>query len=261
MRSFEINLFPKPETRGDEYWQFDDVLHSFLNALRRDNNIGREWQILELENYVQVRAVSPETASLNERYWNIYAREYYEKLMALSQKTAEFYCIPERQEKHSICLCESSPSYVLFTTFLNVQFPVKCLGCNEAVPLYRLPYLRNEKEHYTLSKWQQSYEALDLLFMYSGTGERYSYQQLHNPRSNFNKETRQLAKELEEKTGKPVYIFLLHHYEDFGDKCPLCKRGWRVEEAQDLFAFRCDHCRLLSQEAPDSATPLSKLHP
>ncbi|HEY0075563.1 MAG TPA: DUF2310 family Zn-ribbon-containing protein, partial [Abditibacteriaceae bacterium] len=197
MRSFEFDFFPRPETRGDEWGQFDDILETFLNSLSKNGNIVGQWQILELHECVQVRVLAPEDSALDEQHWNTYAREDYARILALSERPAEFRCIAEKmgkREEHPCCTCESPSAYMLFTTFLALEMPVDCFDCRRAVPLYRLPHLFNEGGHYALTGWQSTYAALDWLFMGSGVGERYAYQQLNGPRSTFNKESRQLAK-------------------------------------------------------------------
>jgi predicted nucleic acid-binding Zn ribbon protein len=261
MSAFDLDFFPRPETRGDEMGQFDWLLDVFLCCLRGNGNIIGDWFPLNLRDRVQVRVMTPERCSLEERFFSIYAADDFTKLRALCCQAPHFRLIEEVGDEESCCTCENPSSYVLFTTYLDRSLPVDCGDCGYPVPLYRLPYLGDEKEHFRLRSWQSQYAALDALYMASFVGERLAYHQLHNPRSAFNRWTRQVAKELEGKSHKPVFVFILHAYQDFGDECPLCKRHWRLAEKRGIFAFKCEHCHLLSSEASSEAQPLTELHP
>lgn len=261
MRSFEIDFFPKSETRGEEFEQFDDLVNWFLASLSHNGNIVGEWQILELEECVQARVLTPTRVSLNVEFFSVHARETLSKVLATSQRPPDFRCVKEKSDEETCCTCHEPGSYILFTTYLDIGMPVDCGDCRRAVPLYLLPHLENEKSHQGLLYWHETYAALDTLFMHSYIGERFSYRHLAGPRSKLTRWTQKLAAQLEDKTEKPVYSYLMHSYQELGDDCPVCKRGWRLAEPQGFFDFKCEHCRLVSSESSAEATPLSELHP
>lgn len=262
MFAFEIDFFPNPDKRGDEYGQFDDVLTSFLIDLSKNGNIAFEWHLLEFPTHLQARVLTPHQDALKTENWSVYAHENAAKLEALSHRTPEFRFVTEAIRESEYCECAEPSCFVLFTTFLEEDSPVECGDCRRKRALYKLPFLKDEKEHYGLGSWAETYRALDWLYMASGTGERFGYRQLSGERSSFTRQSREIARELERKTGKPFYVFLLHGYEKWGDDCPLCGRNWRLDEAWNrLYSFKCEHSRLVSCEAGLEATPLSKLHP
>lgn len=142
---------------------------------------------------------------------------------------------------------------------------MRCGDCDLDVPLYRLPLCEPPNGSQDASRfvnWQSDYVALDLLWLHSRVGERYATRQLERPKSDFMKQTRELAADLEKASNVPTYSFLKHYYQKWGKHCPLCGRKWVWKDApQELFAFKCGHCRLISSEASMDRKPLSELHP
>ncbi|PQV63465.1 putative nucleic acid-binding protein, contains Zn-ribbon domain [Abditibacterium utsteinense] len=262
MRAVEMDFFPREETRGDEYGQFDGELESFISALQTHGNMLNGEAILELADCVQVRGVIAADDALSQTNWSIYTLESWEKLKQISVQEPQLRLIEEIDNDDAVCCCATFNSLVLFTTYIAISSPVDCLNCGLPVPLYRLPYLKEEKEHWTLREWEKQYQTFDRLYMNSCWGERMAYHQLSNPRSGFINHSRKVARELEEKVGKPVYVFLLHAYQQWSDTCPRCKRPWIWHDTpKSLFHFKCDHCRLISQEATSEAKSLSEFHP
>lgn len=263
MRAVEMDFFPREETRGEEYEQFDAQLDDFIGALQRDGNLLRDSDVtLELADRVQVRAIAAADDALRPTNWNFYALKNWEKLSQMSNQEPQLRLVEETDDGDAACACVASGALVLYSTYSNRVSPIDCLDCALPVPLYRLPHLKEEQEHWTLSSWGQSYQTLDQLYMDSWWGERMAYHQLSNPRAGFIKHSCEIARELEEKVGKPVYVFRLHAYKEWDETCPLCKREWVWHNTpRSLFHFKCDGCRLISQEAGSEAQPLSELHP
>lgn len=264
MRAIEINLFPSQEARGDDTDQFEETLECFLGALRSNNNLCGDWAALELEGKVQVRSMTPAPDALKRDTWTIYARGWHDKLNAMSHSPLQMCLVPEEKEGEHFCDCPTPSGLILFSTYPPFSMPIRCLDCDCMVPLYRLPFLNDEEEHWTLRQWNRESITLDELYMISQWGERMAYHQLSNPRSGFIKHSRQVAALLEAKTQTPVYVFLLNVHEPYGKGCPRCKRPWLwPDSGKSLHTFKCDHCRLISQEPVDVSDPnyLSKMHP
>ncbi len=157
---------------------------------------------------------------------------------------------------------EPTPSaYILFTTFADTCSPVRCLEHLSPVPLYQLS-ATNEADYEPIIRWQLQYQALDEIQMQQErvlqkTAEN-SLQQLN---SRLNRQGRQLAHKLEQQTGKPVYYALYSGSSKSCDTepykvCPGCGQQWRLAEPlHQLFDFKCDHCRLLSNIAWECQNP------
>ncbi len=262
MISFDLDFFPHQDARGDEYGSFDYWLDAFSSALYSNGNIFDAWNELELEDRVRVRATGPEEPALLQQNWSRYAKDSFRKATDFCHRGAIFQVIFEDVEDLSICACSQPELYILRTSSSDRGLPVDCGCCGSAVPLYRLSHIKGEEDHYRLLGWQKTSSALDRLWMESGVGERFAYRQLARPRSDFFNLTRELAADLEAASKVSTYSFLLHYHKKWGKRCPLCSRKWRWEDSPDeLFAFKCDHCRLVSSEASDEKTPLRELHP
>lgn len=263
MRAVEMDFFPRAQTRGDESGQFDDTLLWFIGILQKDGHLlDNSDVVLELSDRVQVRAIAAADDALDQANWNVYALKCWADLKAMSIQKPQLRLIQENDDGDAACSCDASSSLMLFTTHLATTSPIDCMDCKRPIPLYRLPHLNQEDEHWTLRQWENQYKTLDQLYMNSWWGERMAYHQLSNPRSGFINDSRKVARELEKKVKKPVYVFLLHVYQQWGETCPRCNRDWIWNNTPSpLFHFKCDYCRLVSQEATSEATPLSELHP
>jgi predicted nucleic acid-binding Zn ribbon protein len=160
-------------------------------------------------------------------------------------------------ESHPPCTCRQRGSLILFTTFLDDESPVRCGACFGPIPLYRLPGTTETGNHQQLLWWQDTYQALDWLFIGTGAGERFAHGQLARHDSELSKEGRALARKLEKQTRLPVYYYLSKHVgrSDRAErrrKCPSCGKPWlRPEPLHRIFDFACRRCRLMSNVAFD----------
>jgi predicted nucleic acid-binding Zn ribbon protein len=156
----------------------------------------------------------------------------------------------EDPESRGACTCESPSGYYLFTGWLHSQTPpVRCIDCNDAVPLYRLTSASRD-DHYDVLSWSGAYEAIDRLWFESGFAEKLAQHQLTQHNSALSTEGRELAARYERETGSPFYLFLrsLEQVEpEVERRCPACDGNWRVEDPLARIALRCDPCRLVSE--------------
>lgn len=269
MFSFELDFFPRAEDRGAEWHEFDGALESLLADLWRDSNIVFDWHILELEGRVQARVLAPEEAALDRANFSPVALASLARVEAMSRRPPQFHVVPEVKREEEWCACAEPSCYILFAALRgsDALSPLECGDCGRPIPLYRVPFVDNtgmevKEAHWTLQAWAQTYRAFDWLFLHSGTGERFAYQQLSSPWSGLVREGRRIALQLEQKMGKPFYVFLQQWHERWGDDCPLCGRRWRLEESWSTrYAFKCEHSRLVAEESYTDPTPLRELHP
>lgn len=101
-------------------------------------------------------------------------------------------------------------------------------------------------------KWQENWQACDQLQMNGSALEQHALQQISAIDSTLTKHGRYLAQDIEHHTGIPTYYYL---YRVGGEsltteqqrRCPNCQQEWKLTEPLfDLFYFKCDHCRLIS---------------
>ncbi len=266
MISFDLNFFPRDDARGHEYEQFDERLESFLGSLWRHGNIVGDYPTLELWDRVQARVQCLAPDALDEANLNGYAREELERLRVVTTREPNFAMVEEKQVELSWCRCQSPSFRLLYSHWDRLVSPVLCGDCWCNVPLYRLPLFDESpsKEHGTLTSWLDTRESFEWLWLGSGEGEREAYRQIARPRSPFMKRTREIAAQLEAKTGVPTFAFLKHYYKKWDKHYPLCGREWKgtwLWKGPNELRFRCDHCRLMSEKPLHYRLPLSKLHP
>ncbi len=261
MISFDLDFFPRADAREDICDSFDYWMEAFLNALRSNGNIFNDWNDLELEDRVCVRVVSLEERALLPENWSCYAQDYWNKTKSFCRKSAIFRAVAETVVYDFVCDCFNPTSHILRSSMFGIETPVVCGCCEKAIPLYTLPHVNQEEDHYKILGWQTTAFSFDRLWYQGGAGERFATRQLEYPQSDFMKQTRQLAAALEKESEVPTYSFLKHYYQKWGKHCPLCGRKWRWKETtSELFAFKCNHCRLISEKSAEK-TLLSKLHP
>ena len=128
------------------------------------------------------------------------------------------------------------------------------------MPVYRLPRIESADSRRALLRWQDAYRKLDALWIGSGVAEQYAYKQLSDVRSPLSREGREIAKQLEARTGVRVYYYLMKHYgvsddRDRQRRCPSCKGRWLLAEPlHGMLDFQCEQCRLMSNIAFDVRT-------
>lgn len=156
--------------------------------------------------------------------------------------------------------CPHADAYILYSRFNDTCSAVRCAEHLAPVPLYRLH--TKQQDHEALIRWQLQYQALDEIQMQQSrvlrkSAER-SLQQLH---SNLNRQGRKLARQLERSQNKPVYYALYsgssaNCSKEASKTCPGCGAPWHLAEPwHDIFDFRCEPCRLVSNIAWDCQSP------
>ncbi len=210
-----------------------------------------DWATSDSGPSIDAYVAIPERDSLGPIHDNRYAKEALDELKAAGHGLPAVTVLGSDPTMDPVCSCESPSALVLFTHYLSTLPPVRCLDCFRPVPLYRLPYPHDE-EHLGILHWAADYRACDTLQMHCTTGERFGEVQLYRHDSSLNREGRDLAKQLEALTGKPVYYWLFKargrsREAELARKCPSCGGRWRLKEPLfKLFDFRCKRCRLLS---------------
>ena len=145
---------------------------------------------------------------------------------------------------------------MLYAEYDMISSPVYCLDCGNEIPLFRLPHLFDDKEHYSILTWQETYNAVEELWVNS-LSDRFTRRQLCDPNSELNKQGVEICKELEKKLQAPVYLFCRcasNTY--FGSKrkrpplsvCPKCGGELKPFVNQDLAEKACETCRLAFEE-------------
>ena len=154
----------------------------------------------------------------------------------------------------NLLIKEEWKSYILYTTYVSLESPIRCGDCFGGIPLYRLPATRDD-EYGDIITWESDYKACDTLQMNCSTGERFGLSQLSKHDSSLAIRGREICNRITVTTGIPTYYYLLKSSgkglkAEQARKCPSCKGEWLLQEPlHGLFNFQCDGCRLLSNIA------------
>ncbi|HMF87674.1 MAG TPA: DUF2310 family Zn-ribbon-containing protein [Gemmatimonadaceae bacterium] len=236
-----------------------DKVWSYLAALLHNGQIvGDHIPIAKVRAGYLVTASLPEPAALADRFANAWVRKRLRDLKSVGVARPKVTRLGTDPDGASPCTCTRRPFLLLFTTFMTVSSPVRCGRCFRPIALYRMPVTYEEgKNHQDMLQWQDTYKAIDWLFIGSGAGEKWAHDQLSRVDSALSVDGRELARELEKKARVPVYYYLNKYFgrSDRAErkrKCPSCGRAWLREEPLHLiFDFQCRRCRLLSNVAFD----------
>lgn len=236
-----------------------DIANTYLAALRMNGQIcGREWPLYLENNRCVVIVLAPEHNSLDEQLNNRYVRKY----LAEAERNGisiTSYPLAEDIDGAESCDCSDSSGYILYTTFLSLESPIRCLDCFGSVPLYKFPTMPSG-EYYEIICWQSNYQYCDSLQMNCAVLEKSATNQLANIQSNLSKDGKQHCNTLSALTNKPFYYYLYRaHGRSLSSEkkrhCPSCGEQWYMEKVlHSFFHFKCDRCFLLSNLAWNIST-------
>ncbi|WP_374709469.1 DUF2310 family Zn-ribbon-containing protein [Massilia scottii] len=229
-------------------------LNLFLGALRQNGQVcGREWPMVMDDGCCFTTVLTPAADSLDERYHGTYVRQ---RIADAQQAgiTFAWSVIGEECDSAKACDCADPSAYLLFTTYLTLESPVRCMDCFGPVPLYRYT-APPDTEFYDVISWQSDYQSCDRLQMNCTVLERSATRQMSAIDSALSAAGRACCATLSGRAGKPFYYYL---YRGKGRsaaleaqrRCPLCDGPWHLATTlRKPFDFRCDNCRLLSNFA------------
>jgi predicted nucleic acid-binding Zn ribbon protein len=131
--------------------------------------------------------------------------------------------------------------------------PIICGTCRKSIPLYKLPNIFDEKEHYEVFNWDENSYNVHELYV-NGLSDRFTYRQMNNINSQLSKDGRKICKAFEEATGIPFYYYLFYFdwrltkTKKTPETCSSCGKNWRFTDEDSCVDFKCDKCRLVADE-------------
>ena len=239
----------------DEDTDAEDAIYSLLAPLLHNGQLlNSDFLIAQREeNYIAFVSL-PDKDSLDNKYDSHWVNKNYAKLEAAGFAKPLINVLGVALGTGEVCNCSRRNSFILFTTFLSLESPLRCGNCFGTVPLYTIPK-KPDDDYNGILCWQSDYKACDTLQIHCSTGEKFGLREMSNFDSSLSKRGRKICNDIEKRTGKPTYYYL-HRYNGISEKtecqrkCPSCKSDWLLKEPlHKIFDFRCNKCRLLSNMA------------
>ena len=233
-------------------------IRRLLRTWRNSGQVaGAEWPLsLKMGRY-RLWVMIPERNSLSRQHNNKFANEALAAMRENDLSMPKITIVGRDPNSLDEDRCRKRKSFVLYTSYVSLESPLKCGDCLNPIPLYRLPYTDDVGHHDHIHFWSLTYQRCDGLFMGSTTGEKFGYREISNFASSLTRSGLEVCKRIKKVTGLPCYYFLNRYYgrtqkEERKRRCPGCGGKWLLAERwHGRFDFRCDKCKLVSELAPD----------
>lgn len=245
MYSVKITLTPVGSLSGERADQDEglDSIWYYLACLYKNGQILRDYEVTRNNEVIAILVTSSTTDALDERYNNIYAQEYGAQVKQFFDMSLEI--VGQAEGHGGSCSCEQSSWYVLMPMYGSPTSPVVCADCGDRKPVYKLPYLFGEDEHFAILGWAEAYNSVDKLWFY-GLSDRFTYRQMSKADSQRSVIGREIAAELEKQTRTAVYYHLFYNPGKVADRCPVCGSAWEPVDCAGEAMVRCQECRLIA---------------
>ncbi|MEC4727030.1 Zn-ribbon-containing protein [Shewanella sp. D64] len=231
----------------------EKAINGLLEAYRANGQVlGREFAIAFNDGDFRVRLLMPEKSSLAKRFNSPWVNA------ALNELTHAKLLAPRDKYIGQDINSESSsfekPSWqLIYTSYVHMCSPVRNGDTLQPIPLYQLPATFNG-DHKRVIRWQTEWQACDELQMAAGTKAEFAaLEELTSTNSDLFRRGWDIRGRIEFQTNISTYYYL---YRVGGDSlisekqrpCPRCgNKEWLLDEPLlDMFHFRCDECRIVS---------------
>lgn len=231
-----------------------EAVNTLLAAWRMNGQIcGREWSIVEAVGGYSTVVLTPECDACDAAFNSRYATAAIVRCEAQGLQLT-YQNLGEDVDSVPSCSCLNPSGYALFTTFLSLQSPVRCIDCFHPVALYRFKPMASG-EFSELISWQSDYQSCDSLQMNCTVLERAASREVANVDSQLTAAGLAHCKTLAAASELPFYYYLQRSHgrgqrAELKRRCPSCAGEWHLaERLHGLFDFKCDRCHLLSNVA------------
>lgn len=217
--------------------------------------IGREIPVFIAEQGSEMgfgtRVICPEQSSLLPENNNVEVNLALEQAEKCGLILDSFQIVGEDLNSDITFEQECPEWQVLYTTYLQVCSPLHSGDRLAPIPLYKQ---LKKQPHLSMDviKWQENWQACDQLQMNGSVLEKQALAEISDIHSNSFKHGYYLAQEIERETQIPTFYYLYRvggkdMCSEQERKCPKCGGDWKLPAPLfDLFYFKCDHCRLVS---------------
>ncbi|WED21193.1 Zn-ribbon-containing protein [Vibrio sp. JC009] len=231
----------------------DRAINGLMEALRYNGQVlGREFPIAMGEGTFSVRVVCPEEDSLHPDNHSDYVNFCIKELSGAALLSPKVRVLGRDLNSEQVAEEERPGWQVLYTTYVHTCSPLRSGETLLPIPLYRNgPTLNGD--HKAVVKWQTEWQACDELQMAGGCkAEHAALKEITSTESDLFRRGWDLRGRIEYITKIPTYYY---QYRVGGEsleaersrKCPKCGGEWLLDEPlHDIFYFKCDNCRIVS---------------
>ena len=244
-----------------DFSRAETAIRHYLETLIFNGQIlGREFPTAWQQEYFSSRVVLPTPDALRQQHHSKRGVAALQQLASAGLAYPKLSTVGMDLMSQHTDDCAAADALIVYSRFSDSCSAVRCASHFAPIPLYQLNTV--EPDHEKMIRWQLQYQALDEIQMQqlrvlNKTAER-SLQQVN---SALNRQGRQLARQLERDNSKAVYYALYSGSSkdciaETTKNCPLCGGDWRLPTPwHQLFDFRCEPCRLVSNIAWDCQSP------
>lgn len=228
----------------------DHALPRLLGALHQNGQVlDSAPPVVADEQALHAYLSLPAADALDPEHHGPYVRAALAELAAAGHGAPRVRLLGADPHGEPECGCETPSAYLLYTTFVDRDSPLRCADCSGTVPLYRIPAGPGDLIRSRVLDWQQQYRACDRLWIESGALEAAALHELVAAGSDLSASGRELCAALAAAPhlGRPVYYYLHRPGGEepaAPDACPSCGRPWRLDLPWGVCGHRCDGCGL-----------------
>ncbi|MGL4476360.1 MAG: Zn-ribbon-containing protein [Shewanella sp.] len=231
----------------------EQAINGLLEAYRANGQVlGREFAIAFNDGEFKVRLLLPEEDSLHYSFNSPWVKQ------ALSHLTEAKILAPRTkligQDINSEETSTQTPSWqLLYTSYVHMCSPLRSGDDLRPIPLYRIPATFNG-DHKRMIRWQTEWQACDELQMAAATAAEFAaLKEITTVDSDLFRRGWDLRGRVEFLTKIPTYYYVYRvggsdKQSERERPCPRCGNpDWALSEPLlDMFHFRCDDCRIVS---------------
>lgn len=226
--------------KDDTLDKIDDV----LSCLFKNGQILDSFHLEKHNGYYLANVITTDDNSLDSKYYN----EYILKL--IKEFEIENIIVCDDVTSTDCCHCHDHSFYVLAIDYIDESSPIICGDCGKEIPLYKIPYINNEGEHYSVLNFQRTYKSVVNLWI-DGLSDRFTKRQITDHKSSLNQTGIDICKKLEDKLNKPVYYLLrnpigcwFEYWKNNNlEVCPKCGKEFTYIDHSYIDKV-CEDCRL-----------------
>ncbi len=231
----------------------DKAINGLMDALRYNGQVlGREFPIVLGDGVFYVRAVCPEKESLHPKFHSEYVEACVSRLSEASLLAPKVRILGLDINSEQAAEEEMPSWQVLYTTYVHTCSPLRSGESLLPIPLYRNPPTFNG-DHKAVIKWQTEWLGGEYLkFAGACKDAAADLLEICDVDSDLFRRGWDLRGRIEFLTQVPTYYY---QYRVGGSSlaqekarpCPKCGGEWLLDEPlHDIFHFRCEPCRIVS---------------